>query len=130
MTETLYTGFVAGIPVAKARPRFTKTGRTYTPQKTKTWENTIRAFVLASFFKAQTDKPVGVQLQFNMPRPKSAPKGRIYPQAKPDLDNLEKAVLDALNGVVWLDDAQVVNKYAAKVYGARPGVHIVVTEVV
>ncbi len=53
--------------------------------------------------------------------------GLIEPTGKPDLDNIVKAVEDALTGVVWLDDAQVVSMEAAKLYAESPRVSIQVT---
>ena len=66
--------------------------------------------------------PVGIELHFGIPKPKSAPKRkRVWPDKRPDLDKLTRAVLDALTYVVYADDSQVVNIRATKDYGA-PGV--------
>lgn len=46
----------------------------------------------------------------------------------PDLDKLTRAVLDALTGIVWVDDRQVVALHSTKVQGATPGVDVTVTE--
>ena len=68
--------------------------------------------------------PVRVDVVFTLPKPKSAPKSRLHPDRKPDLDKLCRAALDALGqktgaGVIY-DDAQVVGLVAAKNYG-NPG---------
>ena len=55
--------------------------------------------------------------------------GDIKPTVKPDADNVEKAVKDALNGVVWVDDCQVVNCEKEKFYSTKPGVHAVIETV-
>lgn len=56
------------------------------------------------------DGPVSVILQFVLPRPKTAPKTRTPAATKrPDLDKLERAILDALTSVCFADDSQVVN---------------------
>jgi Holliday junction resolvase RusA-like endonuclease len=68
--------------------------------------------------------PVEMTLFIVMPIPQSWPAwkremavaGQIMPTTKPDSDNVEKAVKDALNGVVWGDDAQVVSTVKAKLY--------------
>lgn len=66
--------------------------------------------------------PVGIELQFGIPKPKSAPKRkRVWPDKRPDLDKLTRAVLDALTYVVFADDSQVVDIRASKDYGP-PGV--------
>jgi crossover junction endodeoxyribonuclease RusA len=58
---------------------------------------------------------VSIGLCFTLPRPKSTPKRRTPPAVKrPDLDKLTRAVLDAITGVVLLDDAQVVDLHARK----------------
>ena len=77
---------------------------------------------------------VEVLLDFVMPRPKSAPKGRYVPAAKrPDLDKLCRSCLDALTSVVFSDDSQVVRIVASKELAAADGstptgVTVIVTE--
>lgn len=64
---------------------------------------------------------IKVLVIFYMARPKSpkTPKSKAwkdFPTGTPDLDNLQKAIFDALNGIVWQDDAQVVHVTAQKIY--------------
>src|SRR5215813_9909405 len=54
------------------------------------------------------DGPVYIRMTFGMPRPKSLPKKILEPLKRPDLDKLVRAVLDALKGVLYRDDSQVV----------------------
>ena len=62
--------------------------------------------------------PLAVMLMFRVPKPKSAPKKvRTWPDRRPDLDKLSWARLDALTGIVWGDDSQVVHLEADKDYG-------------
>lgn len=68
--------------------------------------------------------PVEVMLEFMFPRPKGAPKGRLFPSVKPDADKLVRAIFDALTNVLWADDAQVVRITAEKVYGPIHKVHV------
>ncbi len=75
--------------------------------------------------------PLKVQATFFLTRPKSCPKARVHPAVKPDVDKLIRACFDALTGVVWGDDAQVVEVSAYKVYaapGEQPGVLIRVVD--
>jgi len=73
--------------------------------------------------------PVGVTLQFGLPKPKSAPKRkRVWPDKRPDLDKLTRAVLDALTYVVFADDSQVVEIHAGKDY-SPPGVVVEVRRI-
>jgi Holliday junction resolvase RusA-like endonuclease len=72
---------------------------------------------------------VSLSITFRMPRPISLPKKRQHHTTKPDLDKLVRAIGDGLTGVVILDDKQIVELHARKIYtsGARPpSAHIVV----
>lgn len=64
----------------------------------------------------ERDTPVRVDLLFVFKRPKSV-RDRVHPTVKPDKDKLERAVLDSLTGVLYADDAQVVQGETAKSYG-------------
>jgi Holliday junction resolvase RusA-like endonuclease len=66
--------------------------------------------------------PIQMTLVFIMPRPKTVK--REFPSVAPDLDKLIRAALDALTGVAYLDDGQVVEIHAHKVYGSSPGLEI------
>ena len=68
--------------------------------------------------------PVAVALVFGVARPASAPKYRVYPTTKPDLDKLERTVLDELSGVVFLDDTQICEQHNYEKYAEQPGVAI------
>lgn len=71
--------------------------------------------------------PVLVRLRFWLPRPKSLPKRVVEHVTKPDLDKLVRAVFDALTGVVWVDDNQVVRVDARKRYEVAGGPHVEVS---
>lgn len=125
---------VPGQPVGKGRPRVTRSGHAYTPQKTRDAEAWIAQHAKQAMGPARPlEGPVSSQLAFIVPVPASWSKRRreqaarqeVYP-AKPDIDNLAKAVLDACNGIVYQDDTQVVILQAAKLYGepARTEVRI------
>lgn len=108
---------VIGKPVAKGRPRFTKTGIAYTPKATKEAE---KAFKLAANRYAPPqpfEGPVVVDIVFSFEYIKSLPKKHrelSYHIKKPDLDNLVKLVLDSMNGIFFKDDSQVFRISAAK----------------
>lgn len=100
----IHVDFVEG----KSRPRFGN-GHTYTPAKTRSAEEAI-----AWQWKAEGHPiyscPVSVEIFVSAPLPKSLPKrveSRPY-TVKPDIDNIAKLALDALNGVAYEDDKQVV----------------------
>lgn len=63
------------------------------------------------------DEACAVELTFYLPRPKSAPKRRIWPDRKPDIDKLARATLDALGTAgAYSDDARVVSLFLVKRY--------------
>lgn len=127
-------------PVPKGRPRFRRIGQaiaSYTPKKTKTFEDLVKSRVKQAMGASEPlQSPVSVFLGFRLSVPKSYPKSRTKACLeglerhckKPDLDNLAKSVLDGLNGVVFVDDSQVVQLHCRKDYSAEPGVDILVRE--
>jgi Holliday junction resolvase RusA-like endonuclease len=125
---------VAGDPVPKARPRVVrKGGRTwsYTPKRVTKWEKKVREEA-EKYFSEPIDGPVALTIGFYLSRPKSRKKENYVP-VTPDLDNLEKAILDGLNEVAYEDDKLVVVKSSAKFYvryGQKPHVNITVTPLV
>lgn len=73
--------------------------------------------------------PVSVDMEFCFICPESAKRKRPHPVVKPDIDKLQRAILDALTGVGFLDDSQVVHAVARKVYGAVESATVTVREV-
>lgn len=129
---------VAGAPTAKGRPRFSrKSGRAYTPAKTQQAEDTFaaRAAVELAPWRSHLPLrgPLRVMLHFAMPIPASWSKkkreGAKWHTSRPDLDNLAKLVKDALNGIAWIDDAQVIALTCTKSYCETPGVDVYLDEV-
>jgi Holliday junction resolvase RusA-like endonuclease len=119
-------------PVGKARARVVvKNGRTmaFTPKRTAQTEDLIRTQVAegTDFFEAGI--PLRADLEFVIAKPPSAPKKRAYPVTKPDLDNLEKLVEDALERFLYANDAQIVEVHKRKVYGATPCIRLRLSEV-
>lgn len=109
---------VEGPPKAKGRPRFGK-GRVYTPKATKAaeWDMGWHAGV-AMVGRQVFDGPLAVQIHAWVKKPK---KGKHeHPIVKPDADNLAKLVCDALNGIVWHDDKQIVDLQVIKNYSLDP----------
>jgi Holliday junction resolvase RusA-like endonuclease len=119
--------WMKGQPIGKGRPRFTRQGRAYTPQKTRDYEHKLAAIAsdaMQDLGLEPTDKPcrVHVLAQFEIPKSYSKKRreacvlGLEHPR-RGDLDNYVKAVLDAANGVCFEDDVQVVRLMATKRYG-------------
>lgn len=96
----------------KDRPRFIrKTGRVYTPLKTVQAMKAIKdAYLEAGGEKAPSNVAVYMHITAVRPIPKSKPKKLEweFDLFKPDADNIGKLVMDALNGIAYGDDAQVV----------------------
>jgi Holliday junction resolvase RusA-like endonuclease len=124
------------IPIAaqgKARARSGPNSH-YTPQKTRDYEKTIADEAALVMRLHPILLPVRVTIRCEYAPPKSWPKwrktalmgkGKI---TKPDGDNIMKAICDALNGIVWRDDAQVVEWIGVKVYGPADSITIKIEE--
>ena len=124
LTFTVY-----GKPVAKGRPRMTKSGHVYTPQTTREHEERIRNAAMSEMGRSKilpwTEKqPLKVVIDAFFKLPKSATKkDRVdvlnhikFPTVKADVDNIAKSILDGMNGYVYGDDAQVVDLVITKRY--------------
>lgn len=126
--------FVDGKPVGKQRPKFnSKQRRTYTPKKTKNWEEHIQnIFKQFDFHKIPSGIPVFVSVYAYFIPPKSWSKhtrtaymrDNTLHTSKPDCDNVLKCVLDALNGLAYEDDKQVYGAFIVKRYDQREGLSI------
>lgn len=108
----------AFLPKGWTRPVITSDNRSL-----KAWEQTVRDRLQAVMaetpradLEALFDGPVLVALEFHLPRPKSLPKRVTLHTKKPDVDKLARSTVDALNGVLFHDDSQVVEVRARKVY--------------
>ena len=110
---------------------------TYTPQKTKTYEDEIRMMARAAMGSSeQLETPVtvaiyirvGIPTSFSKQKRKDALANHIRPTKKPDIDNIAKCFLDAMNGIVYLDDKQVVSLHITKEYAETPAVDVMVKE--
>lgn len=64
------------------------------------------------------DAPARITIVFRLPRPKSAPRKRVWPDTRPDLDKLARAVLDSLTGVLISDDSRVCELVVSKTFAA------------
>jgi len=141
---------VHGMPIAQGSKRaITSRGRTFmvddNKENLRPWRQEI-AQVAAEAMDGDGvwSGPIFVRIMFFLPRPRGhfgkgrneerlRPTAPIAPHTKPDVDKLVRAVLDALTGVVFHDDAQVVDLFATKVYSDHqryPGAMVEVKKVV
>jgi len=138
---------VPGPAVAKARPRIvtlkSKSGRafshSYTPKKTSSYENWVKL----CFQEAVDDGwepyagPVELNLRvyeaipasFSKKKRQAALNGTILPTKKPDVDNFLKIYMDALEGLAFLKDQQVVYASVTKLYATAPTAFVKIDEI-
>jgi Holliday junction resolvase RusA-like endonuclease len=103
--------------------------------RNKDWRASV-ALAGSQQFSEPLQGPLSVEVVFYMPRPKGhfrangtrKPAAPEYPTTKPDTTKLWRSTEDALTGIAWMDDSQVVEQYAIKLYGARPGARISIAE--
>ena len=113
----------------KERPRATRTGHTYTPKKTRAYEEAVRAAYMEQHGQTMLTGPLAAEITVYMAVPASAPKqareammaGEILPTKRPDIDNVAKGILDALNGLAFEDDRQIAGLLIRKRYDDGQG---------
>lgn len=125
---------IIGTPVAKGRPRSRIVNgkdkafvQHYTPATTKQWKKDILKQVTAHAPKAPWTGPIRCDREYIMPRPKCHAKTKHH-TVKPDLDNLDKALWDSLEGIFFKGDQQICAGIHRKRYvdpGEEPGVIVV-----
>lgn len=109
-----WSGTFSVTPIAKGRPRMTRGGHTYTPKRTRDAEIELRSMLIDKA-PPKLEGALAMSITFYIKRPVSA-KGRPHPTKRPDLDNMAKLVLDASNGILYDDDAQICHLSATKLY--------------
>jgi Holliday junction resolvase RusA-like endonuclease len=137
---------VQGLPISQGskRPLRNKySGRIQmveSSEKLKPWRELVALTASQAMSGPPFKGPVSIVIRFRFPRPRShygtgrnhgtvKASAPFVPIGKPDLDKLQRAVFDALTHVIWLDDAQVVDVVASKVYDDTPGILVIVDEV-
>lgn len=133
---------VPAVPVAQPRPRATAIhGRARmfeanAGHKIHTFKASVRMAARAAYGGSPLAGPLSIELLFVFPRPKGLcwkkrPMPRLPKTSKPDVDNLVKSVLDALNETTFADDAQVCDCRCSKFIaagGEQPHVAVTVRE--
>jgi len=117
MTQYRYSYQFDISPVQKARPRFFAKGSfrgAYTPKKTREFETKLALLAQEQHVGPPLIPPLKVKTEFVVKRPITVK--RTVLSVKPDLDNLIKSLFDALNGIVWMDDVQIVELVSLKRY--------------
>lgn len=127
---------IPGEPVAKGRPRVTRHGA-YTPEKTINYETLVKQLYITNKLP-KLDGQLRMEINAYFKIPKSATKGKrlamehniTRPTKRPDGDNILKIIGDALNGLAYDDDSQVVDSIVRKWYSTEPRVEVEISEVV
>lgn len=120
--------WVAGVPKAQPRPRKGKHGFYNPDNGVLIWKGAILWTFNATQRRYLACGPIRLTLSFVLKGGKTRVNGQPH-ASKPDFDNLEKAVCDALSGTAWRDDAQVFDCHTIKRYGEPTGVLITIEEV-
>lgn len=137
MTRILFT--VPGQPVGQGRPRFARRGKyvaTYDPKKSRNYKSLVTMCCQRAYSGKPIDCPTEVHISAYFEVPKSYSKkrreecliGHEFPTKKPDIDNIIKGILDAMNGVAYADDKNIICIQAMKWYAKVPKVEVEVIE--
>lgn len=129
---------VPGKIVGKGRPRLnTYTGTVYTPTRTKDYESLMQQYFLLKYPKYKPfEGRVKVEISASFEVPKAAKKAdkelmlnnQLNPTKKPDIDNIVKIVLDAMNGIAFKDDIQITKLDVEKVYSTKESIQVKISE--
>ena len=109
-------------------------GRHFTDDKTRAYKAMVSAHGRIAFPDGPLSGPVEVRVSAIYAAPASwsrrkredALNDRVRPTGRPDVDNLAKGVMDALNGIAYADDSQIVRLTASKHYGHSDSVVVMV----
>ena len=134
--------FVPGDPVPQSRPRVTRTGHVYYASRIVQYRKAVELAARAAGLPLR-DGPVWLGIEAIFSRPKSHFKNRggvgvlrpgspAFPFARGDATNLAKGIEDSLNGIAWLDDAQVVELSVRRRWakpGEDAGAHVTICDI-
>lgn len=135
MTEDAIMIEVRGLPIPQGSTRayvpkgWTHPVITSSAKGLKAWRQLIADQAQSHAPPELWSGPIGIVLEFRLPKPKSEPKRRrTWPDRRPDLDKLSRGAFDALTNVIFRDDSQIVQLHAEKDWGA-PGVRITLKKI-
>lgn len=127
---------VPGDPVPQGRPKFTTKPfvRAYDPPKSAAYKKLVARHAKkqqpAELLEGELEVEILIFKQslksFSKKKVELAESGQLRPTTKPDADNYAKGPLDALKGIIWKDDGQVVDLIARKFYSSKPRIEITV----
>lgn len=126
---------VLGEPVAQGRPRASTINgrvRMYDPKKSSDFKKYVKLAASQHAPRKLLEGPLAMKVKVYKPSLKSfsnkkkvaAEDGSLRPITKPDVDNYVKGIKDALKGVMWIDDSQVVDLHISKWYSEKPRIEV------
>lgn len=127
---------IPGVARGKQRPRATRTGRVYTPKQTVNQEAYIKMLAATAMrglaplvgpLEATFSISVAIPKSFTRQQRKLIEDGSLWPTSKPDIDNVVKLLCDAMNGVVYGDDKQIVDLFVSKAYAEAGSTTVMVS---
>ena len=130
---------VEGDPVPKGRPRFARRGQfvqTYTDAKTIDYETHVAMKARQAIGASEPLKgalTVFLYLRYAVPpsyskkRKEACLRGVEYPK-KVDIDNVYKSITDAMQGIIYKNDSQIVEAHILKCYSLEPGANVMIQE--
>ena len=134
----IYEFEIPGKIIGKGRPRLNSyTGAVYTPTRTKDYENLVMQYFMIKYPKfKQLEGRLSVEFVSNFDLPKSTKKqdkiimleNKINPIKKPDIDNIVKIILDAMNEIAFKDDTQITKLNVEKKYSETESVFVKIEE--
>lgn len=146
MTHIFADIWVPGIPRPGGSKRAfvnPKTGRAIITdaagQNTKDWKATVKTFAFNNYHGDPIDMPLRVVFYFVFPRPKSHYRtgkfsgelradAPLFKETQPDVLKLIRPAEDACTGILWVDDARIVQEPGFKVWGIQPGLRMIVSK--
>ena len=124
--------------IGKGRPRLNSyTGKIYTPTRTKDYEELVEQYFLLKYPRYKTlDGRIKMDIVAYFEVPKSTSKlvktqmmeNKISPTKKPDIDNIVKIILDAMNNIAFKDDTQITKISVEKKYSEIEKVFVRIEE--
>lgn len=130
---------IPGKPIAQARARAVRRANyvtMYDPKLSRQYKTIVATYAKQAYPLQPIDSAVKVVIDlflpiptsFNKRRKQEAIEGKLRPTKKPDYDNLVKGVQDAMNGICYTDDCQIVDAVISKYYSENPRVEVMVEE--
>ena len=126
---------IPGEPCAQGRPKFSTFGghvKAYDPEKSRNYKAFVKMIAMEEAKKQMwlsgTELPLEIEIEACLTIPSSKPKkfkqraldGLEMPTKKPDIDNIFKCITDALSGIAYKDDKQIIRCSMRKRYADEP----------